>query len=42
NEAMIQAGDKDRTVQQVHDKLGVDVLAKHREKGQELVQGVER
>jgi hypothetical protein len=40
NAAMIQAGDKDRTVRMVRDKLGVDVLEKHREKGQE--QGMER
>ena len=38
NEAMIQAGDQDRTVQMVRDKLGVDVLAK----GREQAQGIER
>ncbi|UBU61466.1 hypothetical protein LDB30_10110 [Acidithiobacillus ferrooxidans] len=38
NEAMIQAGDQDRTVQLVRDKLGVEVLAKDREQAQ----GIER
>ncbi|UTV80118.1 hypothetical protein MQE22_08790 [Acidithiobacillus sp. YTS05] len=36
NEAMLQLGDKDRTVQLVRDKLGVDVLAKSREQSQGL------
>ena len=34
NEAMLQAGEKDRTVQLVREKLGVDVLAKGREQAQ--------
>jgi hypothetical protein len=42
NDALIQAGNQDRTAQLVREKLGVDVLARHREKGQEQAQGVER
>lgn len=38
NEALLQLGEKDRTVQLVREKLGVDVLAKSREQAQ----GVER
>ncbi|MGC9215802.1 hypothetical protein [Acidithiobacillus sp.] len=38
NEAMLQVGEKDRTVQLVQDKLGVEVLAK----GRDQAQGIER
>lgn len=38
NEALLQVGEKDRTVQLVQDKLGVEVLAK----GRDQAQGVER
>ena len=38
NEALLQVGEKDRTVQLVQDKLGVEVLAKDREQAQ----GIER
>ena len=38
NEALLQVGEKDRTVQLVQDKLGVEVLAK----GRDQAQGIER